>query len=138
MTNETVEALIHKIAQLKDGVYGPFPTADCRKLATITGELYMDFKADLNTYNMSVTAPIDWGEKITDWSIETIQRFSKYTEQSFFEKFPEYVPLVPYITKDRTPNLYTNILLHDEVRVSVHSLMLKLEALIDTKNNTNS
>ena len=133
MIEETVIVLIDELASFREASHQPFPSADCDKLVKGQENVYIDFAADLNTYNMSISAPVDWGSKIVEWTTENIQRFLKYTEQAFFEKFPRYQPLAPLVTEIDTPNLYANIQLHEKIRTSVRKLLLKLLVLAQAR-----
>jgi hypothetical protein len=121
-----IRELIHELDAYDEQRRQPFPREDCRKITEGDSDKELDLVGDLNTYDMTITGSISWGEKIVDWPSEKINRLLKYTNKPFFEAFPEYKFLEPLITKTNTPDLYEDILLHEKIRLVLIELLTLL------------
>ena len=59
-----------------------FPRGDCRKITEGDNDRGLDLVGDLNTYDMTITGPISWREKIRLILVELLTRLNKSTGAS--------------------------------------------------------
>ncbi|SRR6266567_8095597 len=104
-------------------LHRPFPYEDCRTLMRSDRgrfnslvpalDLYMSFIAG---YSLSAANLGEGGGQELSLAIAKLQR-------SFFDNYPEYLPLVPSITEETTPALNLQLKTCDEIRWSLIELM---------------
>ena len=131
MNDKALDRLLGDLDALQEqGFEGPFPYADCKKLIGRNNEAYEDLTADLNTYFSEIIGSSTWGRRITKWPEERMYRVRRVLDKTFFERYPEYLPLEGMITKSDTPDLYKRLILSEQMRV----IILDILTLLLSKN----
>jgi len=125
---EKVAHLIQDLAAYDEQSRKPFPRKDCRKITGGDSDKELDLVGDLNTYDMTISGPISWGDKVMEWSNEKIDRILKYTAKPFFDQYPQYKPLEPLVSDTNTPDLCADLQLHEEMRLVLRQLLTQILA----------
>ncbi len=106
----------------------PFPYQGCRTLLRGTDERMDGFIPDLALYFADIAGFSDSANRLNGWDKERVAMAQRMLEKSFFEKHSEYQALEGRITPDDTPDLYADMMLHEEMRRKVlHLVALLME-----------
>ena len=112
MNRDEIKARVIQLNEERDRL--GFPHEDCRKIGDSI-EACDWIKADVNTFFHSLwsLSAIDKLVKLPDQELE---RYNKWLEKSFFERFPKYVEAEKVITPKFTPKLFKALEINEELR----------------------
>ncbi len=136
---------MYTLAELDEADCYAFPYDDIRHIyKTVTSRKIVTRRAiakgfipDLDTFASAASGYSSWGEKSLIWPTEKRQRIADYLGKSFFERYPEYLPVQRWITDTNTPELFRDFVLHEEMRVNVLALLHLLNELESQQHNGN-
>lgn len=127
MSNSNIKVITGELLQLyEEKRRSPFPYAGCGKILRETGQRYDGLIPDLDLYLSSIAGYCSWGHGILKWPKEKIEETKERLSRSFFEIYPQYKPLMPMITESATPDLYTDLALHEKMRLKLLDILSRL------------
>jgi hypothetical protein len=103
----------------------PFPRADCKKLLEHDNEQYHHLVMHLDFFFTDVVGYCRQGQAILKWPEEKVHEARTRLSRSFFERYPQYAPLEALINETDTPDLFVKLSLHERLRTSLLSLLVK-------------
>ena len=123
---DDIDALVQRMIQLHEQDKGPFPYDDLRLIRRtvtsrkkLTRRLLDSVNPDLNLYFMEISGSCSWGNRAKSWPRERRQQIAPCLQLDFFGRFPKYEPLRRWISESQTPSLYRDLVLHDEMRLTL-------------------
>ena len=123
------------LAELSEADCHSFPSDDIKYIyKTVTSRKKLTrrvidnfFNGDWNTFASATSGYGSWGVKVLDWQVDHRRRICEYLSKSFFERYPKYLPVRPWITDTNTPELFRDLVLHEEMRVNMLALLRLLD-----------
>ena len=112
------------------GGSSPFPYEGCRKLVRSTGHHYEYLIPFLDLYFGDIAGYARSTKRFWRWDNDEMKQAQETIKLSFFERHPDYLELEVMITSDDTPDLYTYMVVHEQMR----TLLLKLFGLFIERN----
>lgn len=123
MAEKTNNELIRELARLCKDDDGPFPYDDYRKILREAGKKYSELSPDLNRWGMDILGCCSRGWSVLNWPKDEVEHTKKVLSLSFYEKHPEYTPLVALITASATPDLDAYLVIHEKMRQTFLELL---------------
>ena len=105
----------------------PFPIKDCRTLISENDENLSDFIPGLDVYFSDVAGYCSWGKRIETWSFEKVIETKEILRKGFFKRFPQFSKLESKITENKTPNLHSQMLITDLIRLTLFDVLSEIE-----------
>jgi len=105
----------------------PFPHQDCRKILAENGGEFEDFIPSLDLYFSDVAGYCSWGKKISSWSVEKVNNVKAELQKTFFQRFPKFSDLQSKITENETPNLHSQLLIFDLMRLTLLDILSEIK-----------
>ena len=123
MKEEIQEKLEILQSLYKTDLLNPFPYQDCRKLLIAQADDFEDLIPCLDLYFSDVAGYCSWGKRTLSWTDEKIEEIKSRLQASFFRQFPKFKALKPYINEENTPKLYSQLLIHDLMRLTLLDIL---------------
>ncbi|CAN5397821.1 hypothetical protein BH10ACI1_BH10ACI1_22350 [soil metagenome] len=132
MREEIQEKLEILQSLYKTDLLNPFPYEDCRKLLADKAVEFEDFIPSLDLYFSDIAGFCSWGKRSLSWSSKKIEEIKPKLQSSFFQQFPKFNALKPRINEETTPKLYSQILIHDLMRLTLLDILSERKSEINT------
>lgn len=127
MTDEIQEKLEILQSLYKTDLLNPFPYDDCRKLLAETADEFQDLIPCLDLYFSDIAGYCSWGKRSLFWTNEKIEEIRHQLQDSFFRQFPKFNALKTVINEENTPKLYSQILIHELMRLTLLDILSELK-----------
>ena len=105
----------------------PFPIKDCRVILSESDAKFSDFVPSLDVYFSDVAGYCSWGKRIENWSFEKIIEAKHILRKSFFQRFSKFSVLESKISENKTPNLHSQLLITDLMRLTLVDVLSEIE-----------
>lgn len=127
MTGVGLEELADRLARFHQETRStPFPYEGCRRLLRETPGAHEDLIPDLDLYFSNIAGYCSWGRRILKWPKEKREEAKNGLSLSFVEKYPKYTPLMVRITETSTPDLFREMMLHENIRKELLGIIDRL------------
>lgn len=127
MRDEIQEKLEILQSLYKTDLLNPFPYDDCRKLLADNSDEFEDLIPSLDLYFSDIAGYCSWGKRSLFWKDEKIKEIRHQLQDSFFQQFPQFYALKPAINEENTPKLYSQLLIHDLMRLTLLDILSELK-----------
>lgn len=127
MKDEIQEKLEILQSLYKTDLLNPFPYDDCRKLLAENAEGFEDLIPCLDLYFSEIAGFCSWGNRSLSWTDEKIKEIQQRLRQPFFTKFRKFKALKPFINEENTPKLYSQLLIHELMRLTLLDILSELK-----------
>lgn len=101
-----------------------FPYYEVRKLLRKAGTSCDELIPDLDLYFSTLAGYCSWGRRLLMWDDEKVQEAKAFVTQGFFDRYPEYGWLEPFI---RQSDLIKQLGTYEEMRKGLFTLLISLE-----------
>ena len=126
--NEEINEKLEILKSLyKTDLLNPFPYDDCRKLLAETTKDFEDLIPCLDLYFSDIAGYCSWGKRSLSWKVEKIEEVRHQLQDSFFRQFPKFNALKPAINEENTPKLYSQLLIHELMRLTLLDILSELK-----------
>jgi hypothetical protein len=119
-------------ASARKAMSGVFPYEDCRHLAALRNDSPSDLITSLDWYFSTIAGFGSSVSSLADKSAEEIRKEKNTLSKDFFGYFPQLAWYSPYITSEKVPMLYAQLVSANMLRIELLKLISGLTALQGT------
>ena len=101
-----------------------FPYQKVREVFQKAGISSGSLVPDLDLHFSTLAGYCSWGNRLLTWDDEKVKTAKAYVVKGFFERHPEYDPLLPFIAQS---DLHQELELYEEMRTALLALLISLQ-----------